>query len=236
MLIKKIIPSFLTSINILLGSVSVFNAFQGKYDLAIYFILAAVIFDFADGFTARILNTVSEFGKQLDSLSDLISFGFAPAILLHIKISEIFYENTLLKFLPALIIVFSAIRLAKFNIDETQTNKFKGLPTPANAIFLATLLHSESLANSSIIFLFNNEVSVFVLVIISSIMLILPITLFSLKIKKINLKENIFQILLLISGFILYVFWGFLGISFSIILYIVLSIFKTIFEKIFKHK
>jgi CDP-diacylglycerol--serine O-phosphatidyltransferase len=228
--LKYFIPSLLTSTNIFLGSVAVFCAVDGKTDLAVYLVLFAAIFDFADGFFARMLNAVSDFGKQLDSLSDLISFGFAPA-------SILYYNNTtnlnsnFLKFIPILIVIFSAIRLAKFNIDPNQKSSFKGLPTPANAIFLITLFHSDSAKLSFIETLLKSDIFIGLLIIVLSALLVLPLDFFSLKIKKLVFKENIFQIILILSGIALFIIFGLTGISFSIILYIVLSIFKSIFGK-----
>ncbi len=228
--LKYFIPSLLTSTNIFLGSVAVFCAVDGKTDLAFYLVLFAAIFDFADGFFARMLNAVSDFGKQLDSLSDLISFGFAPASILYYHISTYLNLN-LLKFIPSLIVIFSALRLAKFNIDPNQKSSFKGLPTPANAMFLITIFHSDSIKISFIETLLQSDIFIVLLIIVLSALLVLPLDFFSLKIKKLVFKENIFQIILILSGIALFTIFGLTGISFSIILYIVLSIFKSIFGK-----
>ncbi len=228
--LKYFIPSLLTSTNIFLGSAAVFCAVEGQTDLAVYLVLFAALFDFADGFFARILNAVSDFGKQLDSLSDLISFGFAPASILYYHISTNLNSN-LLAFTPILIVIFSALRLAKFNIDPEQKSSFKGLPTPANAIFLITLFHSDSTKISFIETLLKNDIFIVILIIVLSTLLVLPLEFFSLKIKKLVIRENIFQIILILSGIALFLFFGIAGISFSIILYIALSIFKSIFGK-----
>ena len=145
--IKKNIPNFITALNILCGSFSVVLAFEGYILWAAILIGIASIFDFMDGMAARMLNAYSELGKQLDSLADLISFGFAPSIILFVlmkkslaidSISFNQYSEIAFLAIPFLIVVFSAIRLAKFNVDTRQTSSFIGLPTPANALLIAS--------------------------------------------------------------------------------------------------
>ncbi|MDN5292253.1 MAG: CDP-diacylglycerol---serine O-phosphatidyltransferase [Anaerophaga sp.] len=234
MILKKIIPSILTSLNLLFGSLSVIFSIEGFNELAIYSIFIAAIFDFADGFSARLFNAISEFGKQLDSLSDLISFGFAPAMIFYFYIDKQFPGNNYLKFLPIIIIIFSALRLAKFNIDASQSKSFKGLPTPANAIFIVSILHANSLTNNIVVGILSNQIIVGLIIIVLSLLLVSPIKMFSLKITNIKFRDNIYQIILVFSAIILIVFLDFLGIAISIILYIALSIIKSIFEKNYK--
>ena len=133
---KKHIPNTITLINLAIGSYGVYYTLMDDYTDAIYFVIAAGLFDFFDGFVARILKVKSEIGKQLDSLADLVSFGLLPTFFM-LK----WMEGRTEFFLIALIIVlFSALRLAKFNVDDTQSDHFKGLPTPANAIMLTSLI------------------------------------------------------------------------------------------------
>jgi len=137
-MIKKHIPNSITCLNLFSGCVAVFLAFKGNYEGAIIAILLAAVFDFFDGFAARLLKAYSPMGKELDSLADMVSFGVAPGAIVFSLLSE---TNVCewLPFLAFLIPVFSGLRLAKFNIDERQTTSFIGLPTPANAIFWAGL-------------------------------------------------------------------------------------------------
>ena len=137
MQIKRIIPNSLTCTNLLCGSVAVFMATQGLFLWAFAFILAGGLFDFFDGASARWLKVPSPLGVQLDSLADDITFGLAPAMVLFCYLEPIIGWWALIALLIA---AFSALRLAKFNIDERQTTSFIGLATPPNAIFWASLI------------------------------------------------------------------------------------------------
>ncbi|NDV45911.1 CDP-diacylglycerol--serine O-phosphatidyltransferase [Paludibacter sp. 221] len=130
----KHIPNFITSLNLFVGCIAVYLGFQGNYGWAFFFILLAAVFDFLDGFAARLLKAYSAIGKELDSLADVVSFGLAPGAMAFsvLQQTELHY---ILPFAAFLIPVFSALRLAKFNVDERQTTSFLGLPVPANAIF-----------------------------------------------------------------------------------------------------
>ncbi|MDR1698827.1 MAG: CDP-diacylglycerol--serine O-phosphatidyltransferase, partial [Prevotellaceae bacterium] len=135
--IIKQIPNTITCLNLLAGCMACVVAFYGEYGLAAYVIALAAVFDFADGFAARFLNAYSPLGKELDSLADMVSFGLAPAIMLFSFLAQ---HDFLLALVAFLLTIFSALRLAKFNIDKRQTDSFIGLPTPANAFFWAFLL------------------------------------------------------------------------------------------------
>ena len=137
MQIKRIIPNSLTCANLLCGSVSVFMATQEQFLWAFALIIAGAIFDFFDGASARWLKVPSPLGVQLDSLADDITFGLAPAMALFCYLKPIMGWWALIALLMA---AFSALRLAKFNIDERQTTSFIGLATPPNAIFWASLV------------------------------------------------------------------------------------------------
>ena len=137
MQIKRIIPNSLTCANLLCGSAAVFMATQEQYLLAFALILAGGLFDFFDGASARWLKVPSPLGVQLDSLADDITFGLAPAMVLFCYLKPIIGWWALIALLIA---AFSALRLAKFNIDERQTTSFIGLATPPNAIFWASLV------------------------------------------------------------------------------------------------
>ncbi|HON19316.1 MAG TPA: CDP-diacylglycerol--serine O-phosphatidyltransferase [Salinivirgaceae bacterium] len=135
--IQRNIPNAITSLNLLCGSIAIVFAFEQKLSVALYWILAASVFDFLDGLVARALNAYSEIGKQLDSLSDMVSFGLAPAIMLFVALKPC-WTIPVLNYSPFLLAVFSALRLAKFNIDTRQSVDFIGLPTPANALFFVS--------------------------------------------------------------------------------------------------
>ena len=119
--------------NVLCGVLGVIAAFKGDFHIAFYFMLAGAVCDFCDGLAARALNAYSPMGKELDSLADLITFGLLPAIMLY-KCMEWYHPGQWYCYVPLIIVVFSALRLAKFNIDERQTENFIGLATPACAM------------------------------------------------------------------------------------------------------
>ena len=136
MQIKRIIPNSLTCANLLCGSMAVFLATQNAFLLAFALIIAGAIFDFCDGASARLLKCPSPIGVELDSLADVITFGLAPAIMLMCYLKPIIGWWALIALLMA---AFSALRLAKFNVDDRQTTSFIGLATPPNAIFWASI-------------------------------------------------------------------------------------------------
>ena len=139
MTLKKYIPDAITSMNLICGLVGVMFAVNGKLDLAFYMMLAAAVADFLDGFFARLLNAYSDFGKELDSLCDLVSFGVLPSVMLWSLMKTCMFGESLLCYVPLVIALFSALRLAKFNVDDAQKDGFLGLPTPACALLCASL-------------------------------------------------------------------------------------------------
>ena len=147
MKITKHIPNAITSMNVLCGVFGVIAAFSGNIHIAFYFMLAGAVCDFCDGLAARALNAYSPMGKELDSLADLITFGFLPSMMLY-KCMEWYHPGQWFCYVPLIIVVFSALRLAKFNIDERQTENFIGLATPACAMLcgsFATIAHLDVL-------------------------------------------------------------------------------------------
>src|SRR5476651_291942 len=140
--VKKHLPNAITCANLFSGCVGIVFAFSGNPVFAAYCIFLAAIFDFFDGFASRVLQSFSGIGKDLDSLADMVSFGFLPAAIMYqlfLQAPQIEGVSQYLNFIAFLIPVFSALRLAKFNTDERQTEIFIGLPTPANAILIASL-------------------------------------------------------------------------------------------------
>ena len=127
--------------NLLCGALGVIFTFQGALDIAFYLMLAAAVCDFFDGFAARMLNAYSAMGKELDSLADLISFGLLPSLMLHRRLVEGGMTG-FVTFIPLIICVFSGLRLAKFNVDERQSENFLGLATPACAIWCGSLIYA----------------------------------------------------------------------------------------------
>jgi len=221
---KKHIPNFITSLNLFSGCVAVFLAFNGNYQGAFIAILIAAVFDFLDGFAARMLKAYSPMGKELDSLADVISFGMAPGAIVFSLLNETGI-NELLPYLAFLIPVFSGLRLARFNIDERQTSSFIGLPTPANAIFWAGLAFSFS------DFLVTNLLILVVFTLLFSYLLVAEIPMFSLKFKSLAWKDNQIQFLFLIGCAIILAIFQLNAFALLIGWYILLSVIVAIFRK-----
>lgn len=230
------VPNFITTSNLICGSLSIIAAFNNLLHVSAILIFIAALLDFFDGMSARLLKAYSEIGKQLDSLADVVSFGLSPSIIVYQLLKEriepdltIFDQisiDTLLPLTAFLIVAFSALRLAKFNIDERQTNSFIGLPTPASAIFFASL---TLLMNYKLIVL--NEFYIIGLTIFFSVLLVSEIPMFSLKFKHFRFKENEIRYLFLMTGLILILVLKVLAIPIIIITYILLSIALRLFFK-----
>ena len=139
MSLRKHIPNAVTSMNLVCGLVGVAFALRSRLDLAFYWMLAAAVFDFLDGWVARKLDAVSPFGREMDSLSDLVSFGFLPSLMLCLLMQTFRFEAGWLCWTPLALTLFSGLRLAKFNVDARQADQFLGLPTPASALLCGAL-------------------------------------------------------------------------------------------------
>jgi len=171
--------------NLLCGVIGVIFTFKGRFDIAFYFMLAAAVFDFCDGLTARLLNAHSPLGKELDSLSDMVSFGVLPSLMLvEIMMAKTGFDSALC-YIPVILAVFSGLRLGKFNIDTRQTLNFIGLPTPASAMLCGALACFIAAEPSSFLAVWaSGYVFIPVLAIILSLLLVSEIPMFSMKIKK----------------------------------------------------
>ena len=139
MTLRKHIPNFITSMNLLCGLIGVTFALRHRLDAAFYAMLLAAVFDFLDGLAARALKAYSDMGRELDSLSDLISFGFLPGLMLCMLMQTYRFDESLYNWVPLLLTLFAALRLAKFNVDPRQASGFLGLPTPAAALLCGAL-------------------------------------------------------------------------------------------------
>lgn len=238
--IQKHIPNIFTLSNLSCGLIAIFLAFQSQLSLAGLFIVIGLFFDFFDGMLARIFKVSGELGKQLDSLADLITFGVAPSIIVFQLIYKLEAGDFLMQsvetknmflywspFIAFLIPIFSALRLAKFNIDTNQSSSFIGIPTPANAMFFIALpLILEYQDSSYITPYINNLYFLIISSVVMCLLMVAEIKLFSFKLKSFSLKENIVQYLfILISGLLLWLF-HFVAIPIIILLYPVISIIK----------
>jgi len=223
-MIKKHVPNFITCLNLFSGCVAALLAFKGNYQGAFIAILVAAVFDFFDGFAARLLKAYSPMGKELDSLADMVSFGFAPGMIVFSLLTEA-NINEWLPYLAFIIPVFSGLRLAKFNIDERQTSSFIGMPTPANAIFWG------GLTTSFAPFLISNVWLLIVLTVLFSYLLVAEIPMFALKVKNLAWKDNQIQYIFLGVTIILLVIFQLNTFAPIIGWYILLSIITAVFAK-----
>ncbi len=228
-MIKKNIPNAITSLNLLSGMVGIYFVLDGNIEYGAYFIVLAAIFDFMDGLVARMLNVHSEIGKQLDSLADLVTFGVLPAFILFQWISEI-SDLTYFPYIAFSVGVFSAVRLAKFNVDTRQTDRFIGVPTPANALLISTLpfllLKFPNLAPW-----IETPIVLAVISIVMSILLVAELPLIALKFKTFDFARNIFRYLTLGIGLVCIISLGWAGIPITIISYIALSAVEGVITK-----
>ena len=183
MRITKHIPNTITSMNLLCGALGVMFTFQGALHIAFYLMLAAAVCDFLDGFAARLLKAYSPMGKELDSLADLVSFGLLPSMMLHRRLVEGGMTGFVV-YIPLVICVFSALRLAKFNIDDRQSENFLGLPTPACAMWCGSLVFAADHGVMSMANLLHDTYLIPVASVILALLLVSEIPMFSFKFKK----------------------------------------------------
>ena len=182
--IVKHIPNTITSMNLLCGALGVIFAFKGWLDTAFYLMLAGAVCDFCDGLAARLLKAYSPRGKELDSLADLITFGLLPSVMLY-NCMNIYHPGEWFCLIPLVIVVFSALRLAKFNIDERQSENFIGLATPACAMICGSFAVIAHLDINNIVGVFTESVWMIpVGSIVLSLLLVSEIPMFSIKFKK----------------------------------------------------
>jgi len=230
--IRNNIPNAITLLNLTGGALSVIFALKGDLILAAWFIILAAIFDFFDGFVARLLNAKSGIGAQLDSLADVVSFGFAPAAILFgllqaspglpgIKVGE----ELLLPYFSLMILVCSAYRLARFNIDPGQEYQFSGLPTPATGLFVAALplIEHRFSGNEILVSLVTNPYILLFIVLFLSWLMISKIPMMAIKFRNFSWKDNKTRFILMIVSPLLIVFLQYLGLVLAILLYIMLS-------------
>jgi CDP-diacylglycerol---serine O-phosphatidyltransferase len=228
--IRTNIPNTITSLNLFFGCVACVCSFKGQIDYAVYFIILAAIMDFFDGFSARLLSAISPIGKQLDSLADLISFGMAPACLMYylsVNYNIIPEPYNLFVFI---LVIFAALRLAKFNIDENQTKEFIGLPTPAMALFVISIVWFTENQNNAITELILNKFVFIGLIILIAFSMVLKIKLFSLKISNLSINENKWQFSFILLSIILIILFQIIGLALVIILYLAMSLIKNFFN------
>lgn len=230
MTIKKHIPNLITLLNLFCGCIALVFAADRNYEMAFYFVCLGIFLDFFDGFFARLFQVSSPLGLQLDSLADMVTSGVVPGFVMFTLMEDSSNSNCYLSFLGFLIALGSCYRLANFNIDTRQTDSFIGLPTPANALFILSLPLVLQYSDSMLVLeILTNYGVLFGITLLSVYILNAEIPLFSLKIKKFNLKDNALQIVFLSLSLLLLVFFQYLGILLVIVFYVLLSVVNNIF-------
>lgn len=230
MSIKKHIPNAITCCNLLSGCVACTMAFEGLYVWAMAFIVLGAVFDFFDGMVARLLGVSSPLGVQMDSLADDITFGLCPAVMAFCFMKEeLIYPDYLgpvaglLPYVAFIISAFSALRLAKFNIDKRQTTSFVGLPTPANALFWASLIAGGGEWLKS---LNAGWFLMLALILLFSYLLVCEIPMFSMKFKRLEWRANKRRYIFLIVAAPMLLL-GLLSAVAIISWYVILSVFLS---------
>lgn len=235
---KKQIPNSITALNLLSGIFAIIATFEGALLWAGFFIALGAFFDFFDGLAARLLNVKSDMGKEMDSLADLVSFGLAPGFIVYQLMLQsdklpqwILFEHNTAPYLAFLIPVLAAFRLAKFNIDTRQTTSFIGLPSPANALFFASLPFILNASFAVELPVFQHWISnywfLLIMVFLISILMVVELPLFALKFSNLTWRENSYRFLFLGIALILLFLLQFAAFPIIILLYIALSIIQN---------
>ena len=226
MAIKKHIPNTITCCNLISGCIAIAYAFSGKIEISFIWIIIGAVFDFFDGMSARLLKVSSPIGKELDSLADIVTFGVAPSTILFSKLGIMSYPSFpeslrgILPFIAYIMAAFSALRLAKFNLDERQTLGFIGLPTPANALFWGSLLIGlGKRIDSSPLMCILIIVGIF----ISSWLMVSEIPMFALKFKEWGWKKNQIKYIFLLTCIPLIAIFGITGFAIIVAWYVIIS-------------
>ena len=221
MSIKKHIPNTITCCNLISCCIATWFAFESDFTMALLFIVIGAVFDFFDGMVARLLHVSSPIGKELDSLADDITFGFAPSAIVFSYLCTFHIHLPIIPFLAFIMAAFSALRLAKFNLDERQALGFIGLPTPANALFWGSLVLGLQEYN---IYFEGMEWAVLVGTFISSYLLIAEIPMFALKFKTWGWKGNEIKYIFILSCIPLLLLLKVSGFAAIIAWYVILSV------------
>ncbi|MES2829982.1 MAG: CDP-diacylglycerol--serine O-phosphatidyltransferase [Bacteroidota bacterium] len=219
-MIKKHIPNAITCANLFSGCLGIVYAFNGSLQTAAYFVLLSGVFDFFDGLAARALNVKSVIGKELDSLADMVSFGVLPGVVLFKLLSTSDYNSDYLPYLGFVITIFSALRLAKFNVDTRQTEDFIGLNTPMNTLLIVSLPFIQSDYPA----LIGSTMFLLGLTAILSWLLVSEIRIFSMKLNNLTWAQNKYKYVFLMLSVLLIIFLKFVAVPFILMLYIASSI------------
>ncbi|WP_372755715.1 phosphatidylcholine/phosphatidylserine synthase [Labilibaculum sp.] len=244
--IFKHIPNTITCLNLLSGCIAILLAMEGYLVGASILIFVASIFDFSDGLAARVLHAYSPMGKELDSMADMISFGFAPGViaLAYVKAAvlgsvsadiiptELTYSQWALLLSAFIIPIFSALRLAKFNIDTRQSTSFIGVPTPANAMFWASLPLVMHFGNyPTIEGWLANPFVLLAAILVTSYLLVTEVPMFALKVKNLSWKDNKLRYLFLMTLVVIAILLKWLVVPLILFVYIIFSLIDNMSNK-----
>jgi CDP-diacylglycerol---serine O-phosphatidyltransferase len=231
--ITQHIPNALTCGNLLCGCFGILQVFEGHLHNASYLIGIALVFDFFDGFVARLLKVASPIGKELDSLADVVSFGVLPAFMMLSLIEGSCTSGTCTHgffgfykpYIAFMLAIFSALRLAKFNVDTRQSDSFIGVPTPANAMVVASLplIFEQNPAYKDIL----SFPILTIYCVVMSFLLVSELPLFALKFKSFGWQGNQIKYIFLAISVVLLVVFKFVAVPLIILLYIGLSVFNN---------
>ncbi len=231
--IKRHIPNIITLSNLFCGILAIEQAFYHQYFWAGSFIILGATFDFFDGFSARLLSVSNVIGKELDSLADMVTFGVAPGVITYSFLRELTSEASLLPYFAFLIPLLSAVRLARFNVDENQSDKFIGLPTPANSIFFLSLPliykeYADTTTSTNLII-----TCVLLLTLVFSLLLNARIELLALKFKTFKWSDNTFRFSFILTTLFILITFTTLGYFYAsiptiIIIYLLISVINNL--------
>lgn len=240
-MIKKHIPNSITLLNLVCGCLAIISTFHKTFELTALLVIIAAVLDFFDGFAARLLQVHSEMGKQLDSLADMVTFGVVPGFVMYqliifdIGSSQAYIGPNeavwYLAYVAMLIPVFSAYRLAKFNIDTRQSHSFIGLPTPANALFICFLPVFMTPEGNVFAELLLKPYVLIIICVVQSYLLIAELPLIAMKFKQFGFAGNEWRYSLIIGSFILLIVLKQKAVPLIIILYVILSMLQNSFSK-----
>lgn len=225
MIRRRYIPNLLTLANLLSGCAGVVAVAEGNVELGSYFIWIAALFDFFDGLTARALNAFSSIGGELDSLADMVSFGFLPSFIMYALLKAALPDDMLwLSYVAFLIAACSAVRLAVFNIDTRQTQSFIGLPTPASALLISALPLSS---RNFVIELLNIPTFLLILTLLDAYMMVAKVELFAFKFKNFTWSQNKLKYIFILVSLVLVFVLNTIAIPVIIILYVIFSVVQN---------
>jgi CDP-diacylglycerol---serine O-phosphatidyltransferase len=227
--LKAQLPNFITLLNLLSGVLGILWVLEGQPLYGAYFVILSATFDFFDGFAARLLKVQSDMGKELDSLADVVSFGVLPGILLY-SLTKSQTEASFLPYCTLIIPMLSAYRLAKFNLDTRQSDRFIGLPTPANALLLTTIPYLAARWPELSPWL-SSPIALVVIAWLTSLLLVAELPLIALKFKNSSFTDNSYRYALLVSGAVCLVWLQLAGIPLVILAYLLLSGMENMLRK-----